>query len=62
MTDSNFRELFRRSVTHEMCDALGHMNIHYYFETLSTGVFKIMARLVEPIEYIPERGTSFALH
>ncbi len=62
MTASNFREIIRRSVTHEMCDALGHMNIQYYFETLSKGVFKIMALLGEPIEDIPERGTSFALH
>ncbi|MBT3916574.1 MAG: thioesterase family protein [Rhodospirillaceae bacterium] len=62
MNASNFREVNRRVVTQDMCDALGHFNIQYYFETLSDGVIRIMEILGEPIEKIPERGTAFALH
>jgi acyl-CoA thioester hydrolase len=62
MTAANFREVRRRVVTEDMCDALGHMNIQHYFETLSDGVFEIMAILGEPIEEIEERRTAFALH
>jgi len=62
MNASSFREVNRRVVEPDMCDALGHMNIQYYFETLSDGVIEIMALLEEPIEDIPERGTAFALH
>ena len=62
MTTEDFREVNRRQVTAEMCDALGHMNIQHYFETLSSGVFNIMAILGEPIDEIAERRTAFALH
>ncbi len=62
MSSSKFREVHRRVVTPDMCDALGHFNIQYYFETLSDGVIRIMEILGEPIEEIPERGTAFALH
>jgi len=62
MHASKFREVNRRVVTPDMCDALGHFNIQYYFETLSDGVIRIMEILKEPIEDIPERGTAFALH
>tara|TARA_B100000315_G_scaffold218823_1_gene220345 strand:+ start:1506 stop:1946 length:441 start_codon:yes stop_codon:yes gene_type:complete len=62
MNANKFREVNRRVVTPDMCDALGHFNIQYYFETLSDGVVRIMEILKEPIEEIPERGTAFALH
>jgi len=62
MNASNFREVNRCVVTQDKCDALGHFNIQYYFETLSDGVIEIMKILGEPIEEIPERGTAFALY
>ena len=62
MTVINFREVNRRTVTHDLCDELGHMNIQHYYATLSDGMFNVMALIGMPKEEIATRRTSMALH
>jgi acyl-CoA thioester hydrolase len=60
-TAKNFREVKRITVTNDLCDELGHMNIQHYYATLSDGMFAVMALIGMPKEDIPVRRTSFAL-
>jgi acyl-CoA thioester hydrolase len=60
-TAKNFREVKRSTVTNDLCDELGHMNIQHYYATLSDGMFAVMALIGMPKEDIPVRRTSFAL-
>ena len=62
MAFETLREVSRRVVTREMCDALGHMNIQYYFAILGEGVFNIMTLLGEPLANISELKSAFVLH
>jgi len=59
---SNFREVSRKTVTPNLCDELGHMNIQHYYATLSDGMFKVMELIGVPKKDIPTRRTSFALY
>ena len=62
MSVGDFREIVRRTVSADMCDHLGHMNIQHYFATLSEGVFEIMEILKISTKNHPERRTSFVLY
>ncbi len=61
-TLSNFREVNRVTVTPNLCDELGHMNIQHYYATLSDGMFRVMEIVGIPKKDIPTRRTSFALY
>jgi acyl-CoA thioester hydrolase len=58
---SKFREVKSVTVTRDLCDELGHMNIQHYYATLSDGMFAVMGLIGIPKEDIPMRKTSFAL-
>ncbi|MGY8998366.1 MAG: acyl-CoA thioesterase [Rhodospirillales bacterium] len=62
MSASNFREINRRTVTPDLCDELGHMNIQHYYATLSDGMFNVMGLMGMPKEDIPTRRTSLVLY
>ncbi len=62
MTHANFREVNRLTVTRDLCDELGHMNIQHYYRTLSDGMFNVLALIGMPNEDIPTRRTSIALY
>ena len=58
---SKFRETNYSIVLESQCDELGHMNIQYYFATLSDTMFKFMSIIGVPTSEISIRKTSFVL-
>ena len=58
---NNFREVNRIIVSPAFCDELGHMNIQYYYQVLSDGMFNVMELIGLPKEEISIRRTSLAL-
>jgi len=59
---SNFREVKRVAVSKDLCDELGHMNIQYYYATLSDGMFRVMEIMGISKCDILERRLSFVLY
>jgi acyl-CoA thioesterase FadM len=58
---SKFRETNYSIVLESQCDELGHMNIQYYFATLSDTMFNFMSIVGVPTSEISIRKTSFVL-
>tara|TARA_B110000444_G_C18803202_1_gene578533 strand:- start:454 stop:921 length:468 start_codon:yes stop_codon:yes gene_type:complete len=58
---SKFRETNNSIVLESQCDELGHMNIQYYFATLSDTMFNFMSIVGVPTSEISFRKTSFVL-
>ena len=60
--EPNFREVNRVTVSNALCDELGHMNIQYYYATLSDGMFRVMEILGISKGDIIEQKLSFVLY
>ena len=58
---AKFRETNHSMVLESQCDELGHMNIQYYFATLSDSMFNFMSIVGVPTSEISIRKTSFVL-
>ena len=42
---SNYRETYRKTVTEEMCDLYGHMNVQFYVAAISDSFFSLMTTI-----------------